>query len=111
MLSKNNTNKLILKIGVLQTRCAQSCMNWTLMMVLETGVSISTDQRFGTAATNRWLQDPIPATMPCQNNTDDGGFAAQYATVAGTDTVPNFNDRMLAVHSQITAIKHDVLAA
>ena len=68
-------------------------------------------QRFGTAATNRWLQDPIPATMPRQNNTDDGGFAAQYTTAAGTDTVPNFNDRMLAVHSQITAIKHDVLAS
>jgi len=67
--------------------------------------------RIGTAATNCWLQDHIPATVPPQNNTTDGAFAAQNPTAAGTETVPNFNDRMLVVQSQLTAIKHDILAA
>jgi len=67
--------------------------------------------RIGTAATNRWLQDPIPATMSPQNNTVDGAFAAQNPTAAGTETVPSFYDRMHVVHSQLIAIKHDVLVA
>jgi hypothetical protein len=67
-------------------------------------------QRVGTAATNRWLQDPIPATMSQGNNTASGGFDASNATAAGAAAVPNFNDRMLAFQIQITAIKHDMLA-
>lgn len=67
--------------------------------------------RIGTGATNRQLQDPIPATVPRQTNAA-GGTAADRNTSNGDNViVPSFNDCMLAMQSQITAIKHDVLAA
>ncbi|AES91031.2 DUF4283 domain protein [Medicago truncatula] len=76
----------------IRKKCARSCLNWNLIMVFET-------------------KDPIPATMPRQNNTVDGASAARNTTNVGTETVPNFNDMMLVVQSHITTIKHDLLAA
>jgi len=49
--------------------------------------------------------------VPRQTNVA-GGTAADRNTSNGDNViVPSFNDCMLAVQSQITAIKHDVLAA
>jgi len=69
-----------------------------------------TAQRIGTAATNRWLQDPIPATMPRNNHPSAHVPADRTNSSGGTVPVPNFNERMLAMQSQISAIKHDMLA-
>ena len=71
--------------------------NWSAYLKQDT-------QRFGTVATNRWLQDPILATVPRQTNVVGGN-------AAGTMPTPSFHDRMDDVQSQITVIKHDVLAA
>lgn len=54
-------------------------------------------QRIGIAAANGWLHDPIPVNVPRQNNTADGASAARNTTNVGTKTVPNFNDRRLAI--------------
>jgi len=68
-------------------------------------------QRIGTAATNRWLQDPILVTVPPLTH-QDGAAPIGRATVAeGTGNSTNFNDRMIAFESQLTTMKHDVLAA
>jgi len=66
---------------------------------------------YGTAATNRWLQDPIPPTVPRQNPTDAAVHAGRDTAAAGTGNLTTFNDRMLAFQHQLTAMKHDVLAA
>jgi len=50
------------------------------------------------------VHDPIPATVPCQTNVVGGN-------AAGTVPTPSFHDCMDVVQSQITVIKHDVLAA
>jgi len=67
--------------------------------------------RIGTAATNRWLQDPIPPTVPRQTTVDATVPAGRDTTDAGTGNLTNFNDRMLAFQHQLTAMKQDVLAA
>jgi len=68
-------------------------------------------QRIGTAATNRWFHDPIPATIPPPTH-QEGAAATGQATVAfSTGNPANFNDHMIAFQSQLTAMKHDVLAA
>ena len=67
-------------------------------------------QRISTAATNRWLQDPIPATTARNNPPTATVPAGRNNNLGGTVPVPNFNERMLAVQSQISAIKHDMLA-
>jgi len=41
-------------------------------------------QRIGSAATNRWLQDPIHAAMPRQKQATDGASAGRTTTVKGT---------------------------
>jgi hypothetical protein len=68
-------------------------------------------QRIGTAATNRWLQDPIPAFIPHQNHSQGAAPAGRDKVSEGVGNYTNFNDRMLAFQSQLTAMKHDVLAA
>jgi len=67
-------------------------------------------QRIGTAATNRWLQDPISATMSRNNPPAATAPAGRNTNSRGTVPVPNFNERMLVVQSQIYAIKQDMLA-
>jgi hypothetical protein len=67
-------------------------------------------QRIGTAVTNRWIQDPIPVVVPRHTNVAAAASVGRNATVEGV-LVPSFNDRMVAVQNQITAIKHDGLAA
>jgi len=68
-------------------------------------------QRIGTAATNRWLQDPIPPTVSRQTQTDDAVHVGRDTDAAGTRNLTTFNNRMLAFQNQLTAMKHDVLAA
>jgi hypothetical protein len=70
--------------------------------------------KIGTAATNRWLQDPIPASVPRQTNAAGGANAVPVGCdipAAGTGTPTSFNDRMLAFQNQLTAMKQDVIAA
>jgi hypothetical protein len=67
-------------------------------------------QRIGTAATNRWIQDPIPVAVPRHTNVVAAASVGRNVTAEGV-LVPSFNDRMVAVQNQITAIKHDGLAA
>ena len=67
-------------------------------------------QRIGTAATNRWLQDPIPTTMPSNNQHPESVPAGHNNNPGGTMHLPNLNERMLVVQSQITSIKHGMLA-
>jgi len=61
-------------------------------------------------ATNRWLQDPIPPSMPRHTHVPTDVPIGRTAQDGGT-AVPSFNDRMLVVQTQITAIKHDVFVA
>jgi hypothetical protein len=51
-------------------------------------------QRIGTAATNRWLQDPIPAAVPTNTNGATVVPAGRDTPAEGTCTVTSFNDRM-----------------
>jgi len=53
-------------------------------------------QRIGTAATNRWLQDPIPASMPQQNSHNGAAPVGRDKASEGVGNSVNFNDRMLA---------------
>ena len=41
-------------------------------------------QRIGAAATNRWLQDPIPATIPQQNQGDGAAPVGRTTAAQGT---------------------------
>ncbi|XP_039683024.1 uncharacterized protein [Medicago truncatula] len=68
-------------------------------------------QRVGTAATNRWLQDPIPAVTPSHNSDVAAASVGRKTQTAGTGVVTNFHDRMTAFQTQLTAMRHDVLAA
>jgi hypothetical protein len=68
-------------------------------------------QRIGTAATNRWLQDPIPAAIPSQTPGTAAASVGRNTQVEGTCAVTNFHDSMTAFQSQLTAMRQDVLAA
>jgi hypothetical protein len=68
-------------------------------------------QRIGTAATNRWLQDPIPVSMSQPSPLNAAAPAARANTAEGNGNNANFHDRMMAFQSQLTAMKQDVLAA
>jgi len=68
-------------------------------------------QRIGTAAANRWLQDPIPASMPQHNSHNGAAPVGRDKASEGVGNSVNFNDRMLAFQSQLTAMKQDVIAA
>ena len=57
-------------------------------------------QRIGTAATNCWLQDPIPASMPQQNHQQGVVPVGRDKATVGVGNSANFNDRMLAFQSQ-----------
>jgi hypothetical protein len=67
--------------------------------------------RIGTAATNRWLQDPIPASMSQQTQASNVASAGRTAATEGMGNSANFNDRMLTLQSQLTAMQQDVIAA
>jgi len=68
-------------------------------------------QRIGTAATNRWLQDPIPASTTQQHHHRGVVPVGRDTAAEGAGNSASFNDRMLAFQSQLTAMKQDVLAA
>ena len=95
------------------TKCARSCFeldvddgvrNWG-------GDLKPASQRIGIAATNRWLQDPIPATISPPTHQDGAAHMGRATVANGTGNSANFNDRMIAFESQLRAMKHDVLAA
>ena len=68
-------------------------------------------QRIGTAATNIWLQDPIPPTVPRQHQAEPAVHAGRTTGAKGTGNLTNFNDRMTVFQTQLTAMKQDVLAS
>ena len=46
-------------------------------------------QKIGMAATNRWLQDPIPSTVSHQNHVAGGSSFVRNLTIEGTRGVQN----------------------
>jgi len=67
--------------------------------------------RVGTAATNRWLQDPIPAAIPQHTQGAAAASAGRDLHGEGISNTTNFHDRMAAFQTQLTAMRHDVLTA
>lgn len=67
--------------------------------------------RFGSAATNKWLQDPIPSDVPRQTASVTMPSAGRNSYTSGAAHAVAFNDRMLAVDNQISALKDDLLAS
>jgi hypothetical protein len=64
-----------------------------------------TATRIGSAANNKWLQDPIPSVVPRQNPHASMFHADRTFPAGGVTSAVTFNDRMLAVDSQICALK------
>jgi hypothetical protein len=67
--------------------------------------------RIGSAANNKWLKDPIPSVVPRQTPQAPMPAAGRNFHPGGAASAVTFNDRMLAVDSQIAALKNDLLAA
>jgi hypothetical protein len=71
-------------------------------------------KRMGTAATNKYLQDPIPSRPHAASGTSTG---SQSAFSQGSDPTPaqpaasNFDGRIVAVQKEISAIKSGILIA
>jgi hypothetical protein len=68
--------------------------------------------RVGTAATNRWLQDPIPNAVPHTNDMPGGAQHVVNNNYAeGSSSLSNLGGRLEAVHNEISAIKQGILVA
>jgi hypothetical protein len=71
--------------------------------------------RMGTAATNKYLKDPIPSRP---QNASDIGTGSQFAAASNNANFPtttpaasNFDGRIIAVQKEISAIKSGILIA
>lgn len=65
----------------------------------------------GSAANNKWLQDPIPFAVLRHHAAAGVSTADRNPPPCGAVNAVNFSDHMLAVDNQISALKHDLLAA
>jgi hypothetical protein len=71
-------------------------------------------RQMGTAATNRYLQDPIPSRPHTASDFGTGTQSAQtYSAIAphSSPTASNFDGRISAVQREISAIKSSILSA
>jgi hypothetical protein len=67
-------------------------------------------RRVGTAATNRWLQDPIPSVMPRTVNAFGGTHAGTSNTADdGNVNISSLGGRLNALHNEINSIKNGIM--
>jgi hypothetical protein len=81
--------------------------------VRECGVELRPNvHRIGTAATNRWIQDPIPNVVPQTGGNSSGTqSAATNISIESTYDMSNLGGRFTVVHHEISTIKHGILVA
>jgi len=70
-----------------------------------------TATRIGSDANNKWLHDPIPSAVLRQNVPAVVPSAGRNSNTSGSANAVTFNDCMLAVDNQISALKNDILVA
>lgn len=77
--------------------------------VREWGVELRPSvHRVGTAATNRWLQDPIPNVV---QHTNDRNGGTEPVPAESSSKLSNLGGRLSAVHHEINAIKQGIMVA
>jgi hypothetical protein len=81
--------------------------------VREWGVELRPSvHRFGTAATIKWIQDPIPNVVPQTGGNSSGTqLAATNISTESTSDMSNLGGRLTVVHNEVSATKHGILVA